>query len=226
MIDYNINHHIQKYILSVLYRRKSARFRDLRKPGVDTNLFAYHLKLLLKNNFVKKLSDGYSLDEKGLYYVDRISETNMKVRMQPKIITMLVVQNSDGGILLQKRLKQPYIDLWTLPYGKLHDEDESIKTAVLREALEKVGLDGADPIHAGDCYIRVVSEDKIITSTLVHIFRCQSDEMEQNDNQILVQPRELLKYKLAPAVEKIIARTFFGDEYFFEEFTEELDSIG
>lgn len=62
--------------------------------------------------------------------------------------------------------------------------------------------------------------------SLVHVFRCQSDGIEQNENQILVQPRDLSKYKLAPAVDKIIARTFFGDEYFFEEFIEELGSVG
>ncbi len=42
MIDYNIEHHIQKYIMSKLYRQQIARFSELKKPGVDTNLFSYH----------------------------------------------------------------------------------------------------------------------------------------------------------------------------------------
>ena len=223
MIDYNINHNIQKYIMSKLYRQQIARFSDLRKPGVDTNLFSYHLKILIKEKFVKKIDGGYTLDDAGFRYVDRISETDMNVRMQPKIITMLVLQNSDGEILLQKRMKQPYIDLWTLPYGKLHIEDTSIKAAALREADEKVHLTNADITHAGDCYIRVYLNKALITSTLSHIFKCKTDDVEQNDNQIWVHPRKLHEYNLAPAVDKIIARTFFNDPHFFEEFSEDLN---
>jgi ADP-ribose pyrophosphatase YjhB (NUDIX family) len=222
MIDYSIEHHIQKYIMSKLYRQQIARFSELKKPGVDTNLFSYHLKILTQEKFVKKIEGGYTLDSEGLRYVDRISELNMNIRLQPKIITMLILQNSDGEILLQKRMKQPYIDLWTLPYGKLHVDDISIEAAALREASEKVNLNDVKLIHAGDCYIRVPSDDKNITSTLVHIFKCEVDDVKQKENQIWVHPRGLHKYNLAPAVEKIIVRTFFNDVHFFEEFSEEL----
>ena len=223
MIDYSIEHHIQKYIMSKLYRQQIARFSELKKPGVDTNLFSYHLKILIKEGFVKKTEGGYTLDDEGLKYVDRISESDMNIRLQPKIITMLVLQNSDGEILLQKKMKQPYINLWTLPYGKLHVDDASIESAALREASEKVNLDDIKLIHAGNCYIRVPSKDGNITSTLVHIFKCEADDVKQRDDQIWVSPRGLYKYNLAPAVEKIIARTFFNDAYFFEEFLEELN---
>ena len=221
MIDYNIEHHIQKYIMCKLYRQNVARFRDLKKPGVDTNLFSYHLKILIKEKIVKKVEGGYTLDKEGLKYVDRISEASMNIRLQPKIITMLILQNSDGEILLQKRMKQPYIDLWTLPYGKLHVDDFSIESAALREAFEKVNLSNVKLIHAGDCYIRVTSDDQNITSTLAHIFKCIVDNVGQKENQIWVHPRELNNYNLAPVVEKIISRTFFNDVHFFEEFFEE-----
>ena len=222
MIDYTINHHIQKFILNVLYRQKNARFRELRKPNVDTNLFAYHLKLLLKKNFVKKIPEGYTLGEEGLYYIDRISEVDMNIRMQPKIITMLVMQNTNGEILLQKRTKQPFIDVWTLPHGKLHIEDDSINAAIKREAFEKIQISNIEPTHVGDCYVCVKSGDKKIASTFVHVFRCVYDDIIQNDEQILVHPRKLSNYKLAPAIEKIIARSFFDDPFFFEEYIEEL----
>ena len=50
-----INHHIQRRILSVLCYRKMARFRDLRPPRVDTNLFSYHLKVLIRHQLVQKV---------------------------------------------------------------------------------------------------------------------------------------------------------------------------
>ena len=53
---------------------------------------------------------------------------------------MLVIQNSNGDVLLFKRKRQPYTDLWTLPYGKVHIDDLSIEAAAKREAAEKLGL--------------------------------------------------------------------------------------
>lgn len=218
MIDETITHHIQKHIIGVLYSQKVARFRDLRDKTVDTNLFAYHLKLLVKNNMVEKVDGGYTLGEKGLAYVDRVSEKSMNVRTQPKIVTMLVIQNSDGDVLLWKRGKQPYIDTWTLPYGKLHIDDVDIQAGVTREAREKLSIE-ISPEHAGDCYIRVVSDDGILSSTLAHIFRYETDDVAESDRVKWARPHKLAQYDdLAPAVEQIVTRTFFRDPYFFEEF--------
>lgn len=219
MIEQEVSHHIQKHILAVLYRQKVGRFRDLRKSNVDTNLFSYHLKLLVKGRMVKKTTDGYTLDERGLAYVDRISEKSMNVRTQPKIVTMLVVQNSNGDILLQRRTKQPYIDTWTLPYGKLHIDDASTAAAAAREAYEKLGIKNAPVAYAGDCYIRVKIDGEILSSTLVHVFRFASDDIAETDTIHWARPHKLDQYDLAPAVEQIVARAFFRDPVFFEEFT-------
>lgn len=213
-------HHIQKYIVGILMFQKLARFRDLRPPGTDTNLFSYHLKLLIKQNMIVKLDSGYSLSQKGMTYVDRVSSAKLVVRSQPKVITMLVVQNSDGDILLQKRTKQPYIDTWTLPYGKVHIDDTTIMHAAQREASEKLGLSDQQLIHAGDCYIRVVTPPEILSSTLAHIFTLYSDGIEPTEAVQWVRPHKLAQYPLAPAVERIVARTFFRDVHFFEEFEE------
>ena len=151
----SVTHHIQKFIIDVLMYQKVARFRDLRPPRTDTNLFTYHLNSLVKQEMVEKVEGGYALSPLGLSYVDRVSTEKKTIRTQPKLITMLVIQNGDGDILLQRRTKQPYIDTWTLPYGKLHVEDKSVMRAAQREAFEKLGLENPDMEHAGDCYIRV-----------------------------------------------------------------------
>lgn len=51
----SIDHHIQKHIMSVLTKNKFARFSDMKPRDVDSNLYAYHLKLLLRKRFVEKL---------------------------------------------------------------------------------------------------------------------------------------------------------------------------
>lgn len=216
-----ITHHIQKHIISVLIHKKYARFRDLRPPRVDTNLYSYHLKALQKYGWIEKTPDGYSLSQNGLAYVDRVSLAKLIVRSQPKIISMLVVQNSDGDVLLLRRNKQPYIDTWTLPYGKTHIDDLSVIDGAKREWREKLGLQPDNITHAGDCYIRVHNKGQVVSSTLAHVFFTINDGIKSNENMKWERPHKLSQHELAPAVEQIVARTFFRDSHFFEEFSVE-----
>ena len=214
----SVTHHIQKFIIDVLMYQKVARFRDLRPPRTDTNLFTYHLNSLVKQGMVEKVEGGYALSPLGLSYVDRVSTEKKTIRTQPKLITMLVIQNGDGDILLQRRTKQPYIDTWTLPSGKLHVEDKSVMRAAQREAFEKLGLENPDMEHAGDCYIRVHSNGNLLSTTLAHVFRFYKDDIETNENLVWARPHKLHEYDLAPAVEEVMARTFFKDPFYFEEY--------
>lgn len=214
----SVSHHIQKFIIDVLMYKKSARFRDLRPPRIDTNLFTYHLNALVKQGMVNKVEGGYALSALGLSYVDRVSSEDKKIRTQPKIISMLVVQNGEGDILLQRRTKQPYIDTWTLPYGKIHVEDMSTKDAGQREAFEKLGLKNQEMTHAGDCYIRVHANDELLSTTLAHVFLFYKDDIETNEDLIWARPHRLRDFDLAPAVEEVMARTFFKDPFYFEEY--------
>lgn len=213
-----IKHRVQKHILDVLRYQRTARFRDMRPPRTDTNLYSYHLTQLIKGGFVKKIDEGYTLDAAGLIYVDSNDTDNPPVRGQPKIVTMLVIQNSDGDTLLQRRGKQPYIDMWTLPNGKLHIDDPSLLAAAKREAEEKLKVKNQDMTHAGDCYVRVHHGDALMMVTLIHVFAFNRDDIQLTDDLQWVQPHKLHKMQMAPGVSEIIARTFFRDPFFFEEF--------
>jgi len=222
MIDLTtVNHHIQKHIIDVLMYTEVARFRDLRPPKADTNLFSYHLQTLIKLGLVKKLEKGYTLSTNGLSYVDRVSTEKRVVRMQPKIISMLLIQNSDGDVLLQRRRKQPYINAWTLPYGKIHIDDATLEKAAQREVEEKLGIKNQILKHAGICYIRVMADDDILSTTTTHVFRFNSDDIKTSEDIIWARPHKLDQYRLAPAVQSIVSRGFFNDPFFFEEFEEE-----
>ncbi|MFZ1250181.1 MAG: NUDIX hydrolase [Candidatus Microsaccharimonas sp.] len=213
-----IQHHIQRHIIGVLLHTKYARFSELRPPKVDTNLFTYHLKVLMKQDWVKKTDYGYTLTKNGLIYVDRVSESRKTLRTQPKIITMLVVQNSEGDILLQKRRKQPFTGTWTLPYGKIHNEDVSAQAAAQREVFEKIGIENQEVEHAGDCYIRVHTDWELLSTTLAHVFRFYKDDVVLSDRLMWARPHKLDELPLAPAVNEVMTRTFFKDAFYFEEF--------
>jgi ADP-ribose pyrophosphatase YjhB (NUDIX family) len=212
-------HDIQKYILSKLTYTQEARFRDLKPPKVATNLFSYHLKLLEKADMVEHTDEGgYTLSLLGLNYVDRLNDEGEFAYQQAKMVTMYVIQNSDGGILLEHRTKQPYINTWTLPNRKLSIDDEPLHEAAMSEVRQRFGLKYANLRHAGDCYIRVDREEAPITVTFAHIFAFESDDIVSATDQRWVHPRQLHTVTLAPAVEQIVARTFFRDPFYFEEF--------
>lgn len=204
----SVNHKIQKHIIDLLMYQKNARFSELRPPRTDTNLFAYHLKRLVKLGLVDVVEDGYTLGVQGL----------ASVQPHPKIMTLFVIQNGDGDILLEKQTQQPFIDTWTLPNGKVQAEDSSLKEAAQREVAEKLRLTNQEIEHAGDCYIRVHAKGMPLSTTLVHVFRFYKDDIETDDGIIWARPHKLRDLALAPAVEEIMARTFFKDPFYFEEY--------
>lgn len=212
-------HYIQRHILQVLARNEFARFRDMRPPRTETNLYTYHLNKLLRSGMIEKTNGGYTLSDDGLQFVDRITLETGKPRVQSKIITMTIVQDGYGNILLQRRNKQPYINTWALPYGKIHIDDDSVLTAAMREQKEKIGQGEVRNLrHVGDTYIRTYREKRLITSVFVHVCRYESDDIEPNDDMVWVSPVKLLSMDLSPGVEQIVTRAFFNDEFFFEEY--------
>ncbi len=199
--------------------QRYARFRDMRPPRTDTNLYSYHLKLLQKSGLIEKTAEGYQLSVTGMAYVDRVNVGTVNPTQQPKIITMLVIQNGYGGVLMYERKRQPFIGRWTVPLGKVHDDDESIAAAVQREIDEKLGGIDLALTHAGEAYIRVRHEGKVVISTLVHVFYGTTDDDITNDHLQWIPPHKIDTIGTAPAVDQVVARTFFRDPYFFEEYT-------
>ncbi|MDB5176562.1 MAG: hypothetical protein JWN75_230 [Candidatus Saccharibacteria bacterium] len=215
-----VKHIIQKHILSVLLHQQTARFKDMRMPRTDTNLYSYHLTQLVKGGLVKKVEGGYSLDTKGLVYVDRLNVEKLFVRPQPKIVTMIIVQNGYGDVLMYRKKRQPFIGRWTLPFGKIHNDDMSISDAAQREVQEKIGDIDITLRHVGDSYIRTTHDGMVATAMIAHVFYGQIDDFTPADNQYWISLRKLETYDTGPAIKEIIARTLFRDPFFFEEFEE------
>ncbi|MDN5819785.1 MAG: hypothetical protein L0H38_03475, partial [bacterium] len=59
---------------------------------------------------------------------------------------------------------------------------------------------------------------KVHSSTLAHVFRHYSDDVDETSRLKWMRPHKLDQVELEPAVEDIMTRTFFRDPYFFEEF--------
>ena len=62
----------------------------------------------------------------------------------PRILSVLCYAVRDGRVLMMHRRKQPNLDLWTAPGGKL-EWDEAPHETCVREMHEETGLTVVDP---------------------------------------------------------------------------------
>jgi len=161
-------HIIQTNIIKALYYKPKLRYSQLRPDGVESNLFQYHLTRLIKEGFIKKEGEFYTLTAKGQTYVDKLSTKNFKTREQAKIITILAIENANGEEAIYIRKHQPYYGHYSHPTGKIHF-GESIYEAAERELKEKLGLK-ASLEHRGDVYVTISGKEGVITSILGHCF--------------------------------------------------------
>ena len=175
--------------------------------------------MLQNDGFVEKTDKGYWLTPKGLSYVDKVSLEKFEPRVQPTLTNMLVIQNSKGQVLLISKSKQPFIDTWMLPYGKVHLDDESFFSAAVREADEKLNLTPDGLEHKGSCFIRAMVQGELISSLLANVFVAAVDDgLELSDNARWCGADELDTLKLAPATKEVFLKTISSKSLFFEQY--------
>ncbi len=162
-------HVIQKEILSGLMRNSALRYSQLKPKYLESNHFMYHLKALIREGLVEKRADGmYSLTTDGKLYADQVNLKTLKHRRQPKIVTLVAIQNSAGEWLLYQRKHQPLLGQIGFPYGKLH-LGETVQEAAERELMEKTGLT-CKLAHRGDGYIIIHENDEPVSQICFHLF--------------------------------------------------------
>ena len=212
-------HHIQKHILKELTVHQTRRYSDMRPQNVDSNLYSYHLKSLIRDQFVVKTEKAYGLTPKGLAYVERVSIDKFEPRLQPKVIMIFVVENDKEEILLWLKSKQPFINTWSLLSGKMHLDDESLTAAIERELIEKFDLLPQGIRHLGDCYIRAYVENELVSCVTGHICKLNlPDSARLHDRTRWVKKSELSLLDTSPATEQIFQDTQIEQPFFFKEY--------
>lgn len=202
-------HWIDTYILDQLIHHKTRRNRDLRPASVESNLFQYHLKQMVKDGYVCKTDAGvYELGVKGLALADTYSAKLKSYRPQTKVITVILVKDGSGNILLECKSKQPFIGLFQLPAGKIH-LGETWDDAALRELNEKQKLSNLELARNGISHIVIRNGETIIQDYLAVRYTTQVKSHRQGD---ITSPTDKLPENLLPGVEYIIADFERGDD--------------
>lgn len=168
-LDKKIQHHIQRDIVKQLMRAEQVRFSELKPKGLESNLFMYHLKQLIADGLVQKVELGYTLTPLGKQFVSRVNLESLKIRVQPKILSILMVHRTDSKWLLLERLHQPRLHTVGFPSGKLHF-GESLLEGAQRELYEKCNLTNANLSLRGEFILRTYRMGEVDQHMIGHVF--------------------------------------------------------
>lgn len=193
-------HYIQKHILDSLRNTQSVRYAKLNPDNIESGHFRYHMKQLVQDGYVEQIERGlYGLTGQGQKLVDKLSANKINPAAMPKIITYTLLKN-DSNIILQKKPKQPYIDLLNMIGGKVH-EGETTTQASIREVKEKTNLDIKDPLLGGIFEILISKDDQLFTHAIAYVYlaNISNSDMPTDKNLEVISESKIRSTKnLAP----------------------------
>lgn len=214
-----IEHHLQKKVIADLVECETARFADLKPNHIDSNVFTYHLQVLLKQKFITKTTEGtYELTNKGKLYGINSSLRKHDLLAQAHSIILLSVRDENRW-LLRRRSVQPL-------YGKIgfiHGEPiagETILAAANRILHKRTELKGALTVK-GSGYV-CLSDDKDLVSyshfTLLEANNLQGtlkDSDAHGDNLWLQSP-DFSSGEMIPSMQTLVEQITKSNLFFLD----------
>lgn len=148
-------------ILRELLFNPNSKFTELNIQGLTSDHFSYHINTLIKEGYVKKNIQKYSLTVKGKEYANQMDTDQASMEKQPKIAVMIVPVKKEKGkkyLLIQERTKEPYYGYRGFVTGKIRYGEKVLETA-RRELKEETGLECNDLHIKRIVHNHVVLED-------------------------------------------------------------------
>lgn len=210
-----LTHEIDRHILKVLTFAKSARYRDLRPDHIDSNLFNYHRKVMIKDGYIRRNAEGlYELSEKGLQFVERAPIDAVRVKLQPKLAVIFLLLNKQGKLAVWQKPVQPFIGTTNLPNGKVRFEDENTLSSARRLLAKFYSDDSVSLQLRGIAEVAVYQSDILLSHTCRMVVVGLVDPKYITTESIeWVAPNALLKADTTPGVIEIV-KDYLGAEYF------------
>lgn len=144
---------------------QAVRYKDLKPDGMESNIFMYHLKQLIKRDFVAKYDNLYTLTPLGLQYVDSL-DADDALKAQPKTVTVLYVTNQNDEVLVVKRKIQPFIDSYMLLSSKQHF-GETTEEHIHKELAQKLSIEVPAATYCGAMDVLLYDEQS--KTLLTHV---------------------------------------------------------
>ena len=109
------------------------RYTDLKDPAMESSLFMYHLRELIKQKLVEKTEDGkYQLTGKGAELAQLYSSEVGNIRLGPLTYSLIFLRSKNGRWLVARRKKHPHINKYACISGKVWP-GETVESAAKRE---------------------------------------------------------------------------------------------
>ena len=135
-------HKIQMLILRELLFKPNSTFTKLNIQGLTSDHFSYHINTLIKDGYVKKEKQKYSLTNKGKEFANQMDTEEVIMEKQPKVGVIVVgikENQNEKMLLIQERTKEPYYGYKGFITGKVRFGEKVLETAK-RELFEEAGL--------------------------------------------------------------------------------------
>lgn len=145
-------------ILRLFLRASLLRFSIIVKElNWPSNLVAYFLKKMVKEGWLIRKRNGYTLSDQAEEQLPLLS--NRSYPLVP-LVVILVLAYRDDEILLTKRDERPFQGFWSLPSGRLLAA-ESIEEATHRIMLEKYGTQSEFKHASGIVFERLFAKNHL-----------------------------------------------------------------
>lgn len=128
----------REQIFKLFLENNKLKFNEIEKSiAIRSNMVAYHLNKMQKENLLRKKEEYYCLTKTAEKYIPIFSNL-MGKELSPLPVVLVALVNKNK-ILLIKRNKRPYKNYWSLIGGKMLLE-ETIKKASLRQVMKKTSI--------------------------------------------------------------------------------------
>lgn len=169
-------HWIEKSIIKILIRQKTATMKELTPLNVEANLASHYLRHLMLQGYITRVSRGkYELTTAGEKLTGTMNSTTARQAENIKSVIMFYAKNKSGQPLLFTWTRQPYLGSTTLPYDKIAfgvPLEEAVRTA------QQEKLDGeykTEPIASG--FVRIMHDNLIVSHMNVHLYNVEIDDV-------------------------------------------------
>ena len=221
-----LQHHIQREIVRTLTFSEGLRFSELKPDGIENKLFDYHLKITIRDGYVKKNEDGmYVLTVEGRRLGTRNFSSPSTIADSAYSVLFLVIRReSDNAWLLYKRKTHPVIGKIGFMHA-LPSSEQTITESASQQVRRKTGL-LCEFTALGGGFIKTYHNDILEGHVNFTLLYCNSAEGElQNQDQFAEYFWDLdpafTSDEMIPNMETL-SRLYSAGEVFFVDETVQL----
>jgi 8-oxo-dGTP diphosphatase len=130
----------QTQILKKFKHNEKLKYNQIYdKQLSSTSHFDYHLKKLITDKIIIKVNEIYKLTPFGYQFISEIDGTYIKIKQKPFICAFLLGIRENNEFVLNIRAKQPFLNFYNIPGGKV-ELGETTKQCAIREFKEETNL--------------------------------------------------------------------------------------